>query len=405
MLKYKILDLCDEKGALCGKILADLGAEVIKIEPPAGDPSRAIGPFYHDEPGPENSLTWWAFNTGKKDITLDLETPQGKEIFKQLAKEADAVLESFAPGYLDSLGLGYEELHKLNKGIVLTSVTPFGQDGPYAHYKGDDLVLWAVGGVMYQCGYPDRAPMRPSTPQVYPNACLQACAGTLAALFGRNRTGEGDHVDVSGMETVGHLMMYEPLAWKYEHRYLNRCGAKSWRGTTLLRQVWSCKDGMVAIRLVGGKQSRTLKAFVDWMIELGDAGDLDKYDWNNLDLYSMPPEEIDHIEGIWAEFLLKHTKAELFAEALKRRFDLTPVQNCADLVADEQLRERDYWQRVEHEDLGESFLYPGAPFKSSQNVWSIKGRSPHIGEHNEEILGQLSYTKADIDKLKEEGII
>jgi benzylsuccinate CoA-transferase BbsE subunit len=407
MMNYKVLDLSDEKCALAGKILAELGADVIKIEPPAGDPARKLGPFYNNTPGLENSLVWWAFNTSKKSITLDIEKEEGQVIFKKLAKKADVIIESFKPGYLKSLGIGYDDLKKENKGLVMVSVTPFGQYGPYVKYKGDDLVLWALGGVMYQCGYPDRAPMRLNTPQTFLHASLQACAGALAALYGRNTTGEGDYIDCSGMEAVGHLMMYEPLAWAYEHHISTRLGPKSWRGTKKLTQVWQCKDGMVAMRLIGGRQSRTLKPLIDWMIELGegDEKDLAKYDWTNLDLYNMTEDEINHIEEVWAAFFKKHTKKELFAEALKRRFDLTPVQNCKDLLEDDQLESRGFWVPVKHEDLGKEFKYPGAPFKTTADIWSIKSRAPHLGEHNELVYGELGYTADELVNLRTGGII
>lgn len=407
MMNYKVLDLTDEKGQLAGQIYANLGAEVIKIEPPSGDPSRRIGPFYENDPKPENSLPFWAFNTGKKSVTLDLTKEEGREIFRKMAAKADVVLESFAPGYMASIGLGYEDLKAINKGIVMVSITPYGQNGPYAGYKGDDLVLWAVGGVMFQCGYPDRAPMRLNTPQTFLHSCLQAVAGSLAALYGRNTTGEGDYIDCSGMEAVGHLMMYEPLAWKYQHRLTTRLGAQSWRGTLKLRQVWKCADGMVAMRLIGGRQSRTLKPMIDWMVELGegDEGDLLQYDWTNLDLYHMNDEQIAHIEEIWAAFFLKHTKKELFGEALKRHFDLTPVQNTKDLLADDQLASRDFWVQVEHEDLEKTFEYPGAPFKTSAGIWNVRSRAPHIGEHNEDVYEELGYSQNEIAMLKEGGLI
>ena len=164
---YRVLDLTDEKGPLCGKILADLGAEVIKIEKPGGDPSRHIGPFCGDIPHPERSLYWMAYNASKKGITLNIESRDGQEIFRELAKVADIIIESYDPGYLDGLRLGYSELSKLNPAVLMTSITPFGQTGPYSHYKASDLVLWSMGGYAYLCGDPDRPPVQISFPQAY----------------------------------------------------------------------------------------------------------------------------------------------------------------------------------------------------------------------------------------------
>ena len=166
--QYRILDLTDEKGLLCAKLLGDLGADVIKIERPGGDPARNVGPFYHDEPDPEKSLFWFAFNTSKRGIILDIETAEGQGAFKRLVASADFVIESFPPGYMDKLGLGYLALEKINPGIILVSITPFGQTGPYRDYKTSDIVAWAMGGQMYSWGDADRPPHsnKPSLPGI-----------------------------------------------------------------------------------------------------------------------------------------------------------------------------------------------------------------------------------------------
>ena len=166
---YRALDLTDEKGLICGKVLADMGADVIKVEKPGGDPARRIGPFYHDDPDPEKSRSWFAFNANKRGITLDIETADGKEIFNRLVKTADLVIESFDPGYMESLGLGYPDLEKINPLIILVSITPFGQSGPYVDqgYKVNDMIAWALGGTLYITGDPDRPPNQVTFPQAY----------------------------------------------------------------------------------------------------------------------------------------------------------------------------------------------------------------------------------------------
>src|SRR3989338_8654583 len=177
---YRVLDLTDEKGLLCGKLLGDLGADVIKVERPGGDPARKIGPFYHDEADPEKSLFWFAFNTSKRGITLDIESAAGQATFKKLVETADFVIESFPPGYLDKLGLGYSALEKVNPGVIMVSITPFGQTGPYKDYKAPDIVAWAMGGVMYPWGDADRPPVHISHhSQAYLHAAGQAVVGAL----------------------------------------------------------------------------------------------------------------------------------------------------------------------------------------------------------------------------------
>ena len=195
---YRVLDLTNERGFLCGKLLGDMGADVIKIEKPCGDPARKLGPFYQDVPHPEKSLFWWGFNSNKRGITLDIETEDGQAIFKKLVKTADYVIESFEPGYLDKLGLGYEALSQINPGIVMTSISGFGQTGPYSNYQSTDLVIWALSGVAYVTGDPKNAPLMPSFPVAYFFAATSAVIGTLVAGFQKTLTGEGQHVDAPG---------------------------------------------------------------------------------------------------------------------------------------------------------------------------------------------------------------
>jgi crotonobetainyl-CoA:carnitine CoA-transferase CaiB-like acyl-CoA transferase len=193
----RVLDLSNELGFLCGKILGDLGADVIKVEPPGGDPSRNIGPFYKDIPHPEKSLYWFAYNNNKRGITLNIETNDGRELFKRLIKTADIVVESFAPGYMDGLGLGYSVLSQMtDEKIIMTSITPFGQDGPYRNYKASDIGIMAMSGSMYLLGDPDRPPVRTSIPVSYMWTGAYAALGTLMAFFHRQMTGKGQLVDV-----------------------------------------------------------------------------------------------------------------------------------------------------------------------------------------------------------------
>src|SRR4030042_2395688 len=186
---YRVLDLTDERGFICGKTLADLRADVVKIEPPGGDPARSMGPFCRDVPGAEESLYWMAYNVNKRGITLNIETKDGQAIFKRLARNADFVIESFAPGRLKALGLGYEVLCQLNPRVILTSITPFGQSGPYREYGTADIVSMALGGYLYLTGEPDRPPVRIGFPQAYLPAALAAAAGAMIAHCARPSPG------------------------------------------------------------------------------------------------------------------------------------------------------------------------------------------------------------------------
>ena len=181
---YRVLDLTDERGLLCGKILADLGADVIQIEPPGGSSARDIGPFYHDEAHPEKSLFWWAYANNKRGVTLNLDTVDGRQLLQRLARGAHFLIESWPPGYLESLGLGYEALAAINPELIVVSITPFGQDGPYAHYKATDVTGMAMGGLMYLTGDPDRAPVRVGFPQFYLHGAAAGATGAMLAHSG-----------------------------------------------------------------------------------------------------------------------------------------------------------------------------------------------------------------------------
>lgn len=410
MLNYRILDLTDEKGFLCGKVLADLGADVIKIEPPGGDPARRIGPFYKDIPHPEKSLFWLAYNTNKRGITLNLETEDGKDIFRRLVKTSDVIIESFPPGYMKSLGLGYEELSQIKSDIILTSITPFGQEGPYKDYKASDLICWSMGGFAYLTGDPDRPPVQVSFPQAYLNGALEGAVATMLALYHREITGEGQWVDVSIQASVAKDLMNAPLFYQFEGKNLSRAGAFR-TGLTLAtgqRVIWRCKDGYVAFFFWGGLTgAKTNRSLVRYMDEEGKAPQfMIEMDWENFDISTAPVDLFQNLSHFTCEFFLSHTKEELFKEAVKRRMTLYPLQTVADILADPQLKERDFWENIEDPQLNASLLYPRLPFKSSEPFAKKWRRAPLIGEHNEEIyIGELGILREDLIRLKSLGVI
>ncbi len=411
---YRVLDLTDDKGYYCSKILAELGADVIKIEPPGGDPSRSIGPFYKDTPDPENSLYWWAYNTSKRGITLNIESTQGKDIFRRLVKTADVVVESYPPGYMDGLDLGYTALSEVNPGIVVTSITPFGQTGPYRDWKGPDLVGWALGGQAFTTGDEDRPPCRISFPQAYLHASNHAASGTLAALYYREISEEGQHVDVSMQEAVVWTLMNVIQFWDMMKFSMFRGGSKRRMGGPVARVLFPCKDGYVSF-LIGGGQlaSISMPPIIRWMAEedmLGafeDKKDWEPKDWSEkVDFWSMTQEELDVQEDSLIRFFANKTKAEIYEEALRRRIILYPASTTEDLADNTQLREREFYVGVEHPELDETVTYVGAPYKMTETPWSISRRAPLIGEHNEEILGnELGFAKEEMRLLKEAGVI
>lgn len=402
---YRVLDLTDEKGLLCGKLLADLGADVIKVERPGGDLARNIGPFYHDIQDPEKSLFWFAFNTNKRSITLDIETGDGREIFKRLVKIADFVIESFSPGYLDKLGLGYKDLENINPGIILVSITPFGQTGPYRDYKAPDIVAWAMGGEMYLFGDVDRPPIRISYhSQAYLHAASEAAIGAVMALYQRGDTGEGQQVDVSVQEAVAHLVEWAATRWDAMKLVMQRGES----GNIRLRRMWPCKDGHLCWHIWSGPSSqRWTQPLIDWMEGEGvDVGFLKGVDWDNLVFSTATQEMVDALQEVPSKFFMRHSKAELLEGAMKHNAMLYPVATPDDMLQNAQLAARNFWVKLDHPELGTSLTYPGSFAKCSLTPPSVTRHAPLIGEHNSEIYeGRLGISKDELQVLKQTKVI
>jgi benzylsuccinate CoA-transferase BbsE subunit len=405
----RALDLTDEKGFLGGKILADLGADVIKIERPGGDPSRRTGGFWGDIPHPERSLYWFAYNSSKRGITLNIKTADGREIFKKLMKTADFVIESFAPGYLDSLGLGYTDLSRINPGIIMASITPFGQAGPYRDYKDSDLVVMGLCGTLYQTGESDGPPVRISLPQSYLHAGADAAVGCMVAYHHRQAGGEGQHVDVSMQQSAAWFQANALPTWELNHVILKRSGAfrTGFYHGTEQRQVWPCQDGYVFFNVIGGRTgAKSLSALVTWMDSEGGTTDfLRDMDWDTFDMFTVSGDVIRQIEGTVGQFFLKHTARELLTEAVRRGVSLGPLSSMNDLLHDDNLRERHFWTEIEHPELGTTITYPREFVRSSEVDCSIRSRAPLIGEHNIEVLSELGLSRRDIIILKQAGVI
>ena len=408
---YRALDLADDKGFLCGKMLGDLGADVIKIEPPGGDHARNRSPFYQDIPHPEKSLYWFAFNNNKRSITLNVETRTGQGIFYRLVKSADFVIESFTPGYMKKVGLGYDTLNHINPKVIMTSITPFGQEGPYKDYQAYDITLNAISGQMYATGDPDRAPIRIDGDQTYYQSGAQAAVATLIAHYFRVATGEGQYVDISMQECVLRAQ-YSPLPfYEFAQSRIPRQGDKRRRGQITQHEVWRCKDGYVIWRFFGGIEgSRQMRGLVDWMDSEGMADEALKErarTWEtSVDFQTLTQEQVDHWERLFSEFFLTHTKDEIYYHALKRKIPVAPINDVRDLVRDEQLVARKYWVEIKHSELDSKIKYPGHFFLSNEISSQITRRAPLIGEHNEEIYEkELGFSKEELVILKEQNVI
>lgn len=408
---YRILDLTDEKGLFCGKLLADLGADVIKVEPPGGDLARYIGPFYKDIQNPERSLFWFAYNTSKRGITLNINSERGCIILKRLIRTSDVVLESFKPSYLKNRGLGFEELSHVNPRIIMTSITPFGQEGPYSQYEVSELVVWSMGGYTYLCGNPDGPPVQITCGQAYLHGSAEATVATMIALYRREEIGGGgQHIDVSIQASVAKDLLNAPLYGELQGVELKRAGTYrvGLSAGIRARNLWQCRDGYVSFLIFGGSfGARSNRALVEYMDSEGMAPQFMKeIDWDHLDLSQMTQELMDRMERVIQEFFLKHTKRELFVEAENRRMTVYPVNTIEDIYNDHHLADVGFWQKVDHPELGEKIVYPGGMVRSTQEILRQQTRAPLIGENNKEIYQEeLGYSDEELSLFRKEGTI
>jgi crotonobetainyl-CoA:carnitine CoA-transferase CaiB-like acyl-CoA transferase len=406
---YRALDLTDDRGFLCGKILGDLGAEVIKIERPGGDTSRKTGEFWHDIPDPEKNLYWFAYNSNKKGITLDIEKDEGKDILKKLVTSADFLAESFPPGYMDNLGLGYTVLSEMNPGIIMASITPFGTEEPYRDYKDSDIVVMGMSGTLYQTGESDGPPVHISMPQACLHAGADAAVGMMIAFHHRERTGEGQHVDVSMQQSAAWFQANAVPTLELNNRILKRSGAfrAGMSKDVGQRQVWPCKDGYVFFNVIGGRTgAKSLSALVEWMDSEDMATEfLLNLDWDNFDMFTVTREEMDAISNPVGDFFRKHTGHELLEGAVARGVSIGPLSSMEDLLNDECLNARRFWTDIEHPELGTKITYPREFLKSTEVDCSTRFRAPLIGEHNEEIYRGIGLSLEEVARLKQDGII
>ncbi|MBI4641242.1 MAG: CoA transferase [Candidatus Tectomicrobia bacterium] len=385
----RVLDVSQGiSGPFCTKLLADFGAEVIKIEPPGGENARTQGPFLHDDPHPEKSGLFLHLNRNKQGITLNLTCRSGQKIFRELVKQADVVVENFIPGFMASLGLDYESLEKMKSSLVMTSISYFGQNGPYQQFKGGEIIGYAMGGLMFFTGDKDHPPLKAAGSQAEYQAGLNAAVATLTALHLRDATGIGQQIDLSVMECVVSLLEGATLGFSIFGTERMRDGAR--HHSACPSTVLPCQDGYVFVHA-----SSDWSDYVRFVEEPGL--DDPKYEGPRR-------QYADEIEEITLPWLMKHKKQEIFHMAQAHHLPFAIAYEIHELLKDPHCQARGFFPEIDHPATGK-LIYPGAPFKMSENRWE-SDRAPLLGEHNREIYCQrLGYSKEDVVKLREMGII
>jgi benzylsuccinate CoA-transferase BbsE subunit len=391
----RILDLADEKASFCSKLLADLGACVIKVEKPGGDSSRRIGPFQDNLSQKEKSLFFQYNNTSKLGITLNIEHPAGSELFAKLLQRNDVVVETYPPEYLKELGLGFEVMKEINPRVILVSVTAFGQNGPRSRFKSCDLVASASGGQMYVSGSPSTPPLKPFGEQSYYTASLYAAVAILLALRERTRTGKGEHIDISLQEAVVSTLEHVMVRYFYDRVIPKRQGGLHWNNSFC---ILPCKDGHILITLF--QQWGTL---IEWMDSEGMAGDLRDESYGK-EAYRL--SHIDHIIQVLERWTKSHTTRELFELGQLMSFPWAPISSPVEVLGNPQLKARQFFMDVGDPESGTSFKYPGTPYQfrhSSLRQWK---RAPLPGENNFQIYyGELGLSEEEVKRLSSAGVI
>jgi benzylsuccinate CoA-transferase BbsE subunit len=406
----RILELTDEKGQFCGKLMADLGADVIKIEPPGGENCRSFGPFLDDDPHRERSISFWHYNTSKRGLTLDLDAPEGQDIFKRLAAKADLILESRQPGYLPSLGLGYEHLSTDNPGLIMCSLTPFGQTGPWRDFQVSDIVHMAAGGQMASSGYDsqdieDPPPIAPGGGNAWHIGAHYAYIGIMAALYYRDITGHGQYIDSSiheacALTTEGAIAIYLSTG-EVVRRHTGRHASPDQSPPI---QFPTGDGGWINTTRSGSNLTAPrLRRLAEWMDGYNMADDLMEEKYQSNDVIQ---ENNSHIVQVLYDFLGSISLEDAWHGGQERDFPWGAIRTMDDLMGDLHLEDRGFFVDVPHPELGRSFTYPGPAAIYNDSPWRISRRAPLIGEHNEEILcGELGLSRAQLMLLAESRTI
>lgn len=397
MSVYRVLDLADSKGAYCTKLLADLGADVIKIEPPQGDSTRSIPPFVDDMPHLEKSLYFLYRHANKRGITLDLEISEGKAIFKKLVKTADVLVETYPLDYMASLSLDYQVLKEINLGLIMASITEFGQTGPYKDWKGSDIVDFAMSGVMISSGFSGKVPCNlPGTP-AYDATSLLAAISILIALYHRGTTGKGQYIDAAVHES-SRIGLFPWLVPIYSHALTDEriTVVTDVRLADSIYPVYPCKDGYVRVLTITPGQWNALVRV------LGDPEVLRLPEWQDF-IYRVGNAE--DLYTLMVEFTPNYTMFELFEAGHREGVPIIPIHDMAGFVNNPHTKAREFFVEVNHPVIGKA-LYPGPPYKWTETPASIRRPAPCLGEHNEEIYcRELGFSKGDLSVLRRAGVV
>ena len=401
----RVIELSNERSVFAGKLLADMGADVIFVEPPGGDQMRSYAPFLEDEAGPERSLYFWHYNTSKRGIVIDLEAEDGCRMLRELVETADVLLESEPPGRLEALGIDATSLRADHPDLITISMAPFMRGGPREHEQATDLTLLAGGGPAWSCGYDDHSlpPVRGGGNQGYQTGCHYAVMALMVAVVSRDMTGVGQHIDVDMHAAQNVTNEAGSYTWLVAQETVQRqTGRHAGVNPSAPSQV-QCSDGRWVNTGVPARQGRDYRALIDWLEECGLLEDFAAApllergaSQGRIDLSQIVtnPEVRETFQaGRDALVLLASSMPayEFFSDGQDRSFQVGIIYSPEEVMEDPHFIDRGFRVEVEHPDLGRSFTYPGAPYLFHDSPWKIQRRAPLLGEHQAEVLDEIGY--------------
>ncbi|HEY0297031.1 MAG TPA: CoA transferase [Bordetella sp.] len=399
----RVLDLSGPLGNYCGKLFAEMGADVILVEPTGGTRARFEPPFLDASPGLERSLSFAYYNTSKRGVTLDLDCTSGQGLLRRLAARADIVIETEKPGKMRERGLAYDDLIRVNPSLVYTSITPFGQSGPYAQYAAEDINGLAMGGLLYLGGYADTPPMRMHGNQGILCANMYASVATMLALLHQEKSGQGQQVDVSMQECIVMALENSVQFFDLEQTVRKRhAGEQRFAGTG----VFACQDGDIYLMAGGIGANKFWDRTIDWFAEEKMAGveRLRQEEWARIEY--LRSDEAKHIFAeLFIPWARQRSKDYLYREGQRRRIPIATISETSDLLGSPQLAFREYFTKVAHPLREEPLLMPGAPYKLSETPWRIQRPAPMLGEHNAEIYSEIGVDSSELEQLFAAGVI
>ena len=410
--EVRIIEIGGALGGWCGKLLADMGARVIKVEPPEGDEMRGFPPFRNDEPDKNGSLYFWYYNTSKQSITLDVESETGRDLFLRLVEHADVVIDSSPPQYLDSLGLGYERVSQVASGIVFAAISPFGQNAPYWDRASTDLTALAFGGPAWSCGYDDHSipPVRGGGNQAYHTTCHFAAIGILTALVHRQFTGEGQFIDVNMHAAQNVTTEGAVYNWLVAGDTVQRQTGRHSSPVPTADVQMLCGDGRyVNIGFPARTEDQWLHLLA-WLDEHGLVGDLSKYltPPSRAALIQRDPDAIkqmDEVMSAVSDLCMANTAYDIFVRAQDMGFQWGVVYSPEETLEDPHFVERGMQVPVAHPELDDEFVYVGAPYDFKATPWSIQRRPPLLGEDNGKVYGEIGIDAEELEALKAAGVV